>query len=122
MKPTWNQLCDKIRSQFNIPASVNFGLTYTNSESEEIALSSQRELDNYYSQHQSENLSKSLDSLDLENNPSYKFDLNIFLSEEAEEENKNENGRLYDEYHDEDYDDDYDDEEYMHDRGGCSQQ
>ncbi|CAB5101606.1 unnamed protein product [Rhizophagus irregularis] len=48
VKPTWDQLSTKIRSQFNIPANFKFGLTYLNSDNNEIIISSQKELNNYF--------------------------------------------------------------------------
>ncbi|RIA95992.1 hypothetical protein C1645_802674 [Glomus cerebriforme] len=131
VKPTWDQLTTKIRSQFNIPANVKFGLTYTKPKDEEIVLSSQKELDNYFSHHKDDEL------LNSKKNPTYKFELMIFPPKNNVQENMKEGEKkinysektsykegqldveIYDDDYDEDYDYGYDDEEYVN---GCSQQ
>jgi hypothetical protein len=131
VKPTWDQLSTKIRSQFNIPSNYNFGLTYTNSDNKEIIMFSQKELNNYFFQHREDELFK---KFDLENNFSYKLGLLLFPPiEEEENVRKNErnfdylehhdgqlNVEVYDDDYDDDYDYDYDTEEYRVD--GCAQQ
>ncbi|RGB37706.1 hypothetical protein C1646_780631 [Rhizophagus diaphanus] len=127
VKPTWDQLSTKIRSQFNIPANFKFGLTYTNSDNNEIIISSQKELNNYFFQHKDDEFSKSFDC--------YKFDLLIFSPLEEENNMKiheknfdylEQDGQLnvevydvYDDDYDDDYDYGYDNEDYVN---SCSQQ
>ncbi|GBC02795.1 hypothetical protein RclHR1_04820013 [Rhizophagus clarus] len=130
VKPTWDQLCTKIRSQFNIPPNYNFGLTYPNSDNKEIIIFSQKELNYYFFQHKDDELSKKFDS---DNILCYKFGLLIFPPvEERENLKKNDknfdylghnegqlNVEVYDDDYDGDYDYDYDHEEYV---DGCAQQ
>ncbi|CAI2166674.1 12704_t:CDS:1 [Funneliformis geosporum] len=132
IKPTWNQLSIKIREQFNIPANIDFSLTYLGTGGNEMNLSSQDELINYFSQDK--------DALPTsKKNISYKFGLTIFFQNNNVEEDKKgeENDKEFEKmnYHIEDgqldvlvYDDEYynydynEDEEYLHSRYGCSQQ
>ncbi|CAG8508847.1 5729_t:CDS:2 [Funneliformis mosseae] len=82
VKPTWNQLSTKIRDQFNIPEDINFSLTYMDAGGKEMALSSQDELINYFSQDEGEVLPI------LKNNCSYKFGLTILPQNNNVEEDK----------------------------------
>ena len=132
LKPTWNQLTAKIRSQFNIPEDIDFGLTCMGTEDEEMTLSSQEGLNLYFSQYKDGDLS-------MGNHCSYKFGLMIFpnVEENKKESEKNvkkfeemncdisKYGQLGVEIYDDDYNEYYDydyDEEYLYSRDGCSQQ
>ncbi|CAB4410220.1 unnamed protein product [Rhizophagus irregularis] len=84
-QPTWLELELKVREIFSIPSSVSPGLTYIDEGDDNITISSQIELEDYYKQVKCHEYS--------DNNIIYRFSLVIFtpLRDYADDDNDNGN-------------------------------